>query len=115
MSTQKTVRQEAGTVDENALGLDEEKAEQIIEALKTDLADAYVLYHQLHKHRWNVEGAEFLEIHVFLREVYSTLALSRRFVPGVPVRSRVRVRRHPRSRSPALRVRRTRTAVPTRR
>jgi len=70
MSTQKTVRQEAGTVDENALRLDEEKAEQIIEALNTDLADAYVLYHQLHKHHWNVEGAEFLEIHVFLQEVY---------------------------------------------
>ncbi len=70
MSTQKTVQQEAGTVEENALRLDTEKAEQIIEALNTDLADAYVLYHQLHKHHWNVEGAEFLEIHVFLQEVY---------------------------------------------
>ncbi|WP_137291354.1 DNA starvation/stationary phase protection protein DpsA [Natronorubrum halophilum] len=70
MSTQKTVRQSAGTVEENALRLDEEKAEQIIDALNTDLADAYVLYHQLHKHHWNVEGAEFLDIHVFLQEVY---------------------------------------------
>jgi DNA-binding ferritin-like protein len=70
MSTQETVRQKAGSVDENALRLDEKKAEQIIEALNTDLADAYVLYHQLHKHHWNVEGAEFLEIHVFLQDVY---------------------------------------------
>jgi DNA-binding ferritin-like protein len=70
MSTQKTVRQEAGTVDENPVRLDEEKAEQIIEALNTDLADAYVLYHQLHKHHWNVEGAEHLDIHVFLQEAY---------------------------------------------
>ena len=70
MSTQKTVRQQAGTVEENGLRLDTEKAEQIIDALNTDLADAYVLYHQLHKHHWNVEGAEFLEIHVFLQEVY---------------------------------------------
>jgi DNA-binding ferritin-like protein len=70
MSTQKSIRQKAGTVEENALRLDTEKAEQIIEALNTDLADAYVLYHQLHKHHWNVEGAEFLEIHVFLQEVY---------------------------------------------
>ena len=70
MSTQKTVQQEAGTVEENALRMDTEKAEQIIEALNTDLADAYVLYHQLHKHHWNVEGAEFLEVHVFLQEVY---------------------------------------------
>jgi starvation-inducible DNA-binding protein len=70
MSTQKSIRQQAGTVEENALRLDTEKAEQIIEALNTDLADAYVLYHQLHKHHWNVEGAEFLEVHVFLQEVY---------------------------------------------
>ncbi|MFC7058840.1 DNA starvation/stationary phase protection protein DpsA [Halovenus salina] len=70
MSTQKTVQQEADTVEENALRLAPEKAEQIIDALNTDLADAYVLYHQLHKHHWNVEGAEFLDIHVFLQEVY---------------------------------------------
>jgi DNA-binding ferritin-like protein len=70
MSTQKTVRQEAGTVDENPVRLDEEKAEQIIEALNVDLADAYVLYHQLHKHHWNVAGAEHLDIHVFLQEAY---------------------------------------------
>ncbi|QAU13496.1 DNA starvation/stationary phase protection protein [Halorubrum sp. BOL3-1] len=70
MSTQKSTRQQAGTVDENALRLDAEKAEQIVEALNGDLANAYVLYHQLHKHHWNVEGAEFLEVHVFLQEVY---------------------------------------------
>jgi len=70
MSTQKTVRQEAGTVGENPVRLDEEKAEQIVEALNTDLADAYVLYHQLHKHHWNVEGAEHLDVHVFLQEAY---------------------------------------------
>jgi DNA-binding ferritin-like protein len=70
MSTQKSTRQKAATVEDNALRLDTEKAEQIIEALNADLADAYVLYHQLHKHHWNVEGAEFLEIHVFLQEVY---------------------------------------------
>lgn len=70
MSTQKTVRQEAGTVDENALRLDTNKAEQIVESLNADLANAYVLYHQLHKHHWNVEGAEFLDIHVFLQEAY---------------------------------------------
>ena len=70
MSTQKSVQQEAGTVEENALRLEPEKVEQIIEALNRDLADSYVLYHQLHKHHWNVEGAEFLDIHVFLQEVY---------------------------------------------
>jgi DNA-binding ferritin-like protein len=70
MSTQKTTRQEAGTVGDNPVRLDEDKAEQIIKTLNTDLADAYVLYHQLHKHHWNVEGAEHLDIHVFLQEAY---------------------------------------------
>ncbi|MFC7071715.1 DNA starvation/stationary phase protection protein DpsA [Halovenus rubra] len=70
MSTQKDIKQEAGTVEGNSLRLEPEKAEQIVDALNTDLADAYVLYHQLHKHHWNVEGAEFLDIHVFLQEVY---------------------------------------------
>ncbi len=66
MSTQKTVRREAGTVEENALRLDRGKAEQIVEALNTDLAASYVLYHQLRKHHWNVEGAEFNDLHEFL-------------------------------------------------
>lgn len=70
MSTQKTVRQEANTVKENPVRLDQNKAEQIIDALNTDLADAYVLYHQLHKHHWNVAGAEHLQIHRFLQEAY---------------------------------------------
>jgi DNA-binding ferritin-like protein len=70
MSTQETVRQKAGTVEENPVRLDQDKAEQIIEALNTDLADAYVLFHQLHKHHWNVEGAEHLPIHEFLQEAY---------------------------------------------
>ncbi len=70
MSTQKTPSQQAGTVEANALRIDQKKAEQIVDALNTDLADAYVLYHQLHKHHWNVEGAEFRDIHVFLQEVY---------------------------------------------
>ncbi len=70
MSTQKILRQEAGTVGDNPVRLDREKAAQIIDALNADLANAYVLYHQLHKHHWNVEGAEHLGIHRFLQEAY---------------------------------------------
>ena len=69
MSTQKRVQQEFGTVHESdALRLDEEKAEQIVDALNTELADTYALYHQLKKHHWNVEGAEFRDLHLFLGE-----------------------------------------------
>lgn len=68
MSTQKTVRHEAGTVEENPLRLPQDKAEQIVDALNTDLAATYVLYHQLRKHHWNVEGAEYRDLHLFLGE-----------------------------------------------
>jgi starvation-inducible DNA-binding protein len=65
------LRQEFGTVDESpALRVEEERAEQVIDALNADLAASYVLYHQLKKHHWNVEGAEFLELHRFLEEAY---------------------------------------------
>jgi DNA-binding ferritin-like protein len=66
MNTQKAVLQEFGTVEENELRLESEKAKQIIDALNTDLAATYVLYHQLKKHHWNVAGAEFRDLHLFL-------------------------------------------------
>ena len=92
MSTQKTVRRQAGSVEESSLRLDENKASQIIEALNTDLANAYVLYHQLKKHHWNVEGAEFRDLHIFLQEAYETIeegadiiAERAQAIGGVPV------------------------------
>lgn len=74
MSSQKTVNQQFGTVEQtDALRIDEDKATQIIDALNADLADAYVLYHQLKKHHWNVEGAEFRDLHVFLGDAAMNL------------------------------------------
>ena len=93
MSTQKIVRQQADTIEESdALRLEKEKAEQIVDALNTDLANAYVLYHQIHKHHWNVEGAEFRDLHLFLQEAYENLeagadriAERAQAIGGVPV------------------------------
>lgn len=70
MSSQKHARQQYGEVHESeALRIPEDKAEQLVEALNTDLAATYVLYHQVKKHHWVVEGAEFLELHEYLGEV----------------------------------------------
>ena len=66
MATQESVSREFGSIEENDLRLDTEKSEQIIDALNQDLADTYVLYHQVKKHHWNVEGAEFRDLHLFL-------------------------------------------------
>jgi DNA-binding ferritin-like protein len=63
MSSQKSIRQPYGTVRDNAVRLDKEKAQQSIDALNTDLASTYVLYHQLRKHHWNVDGAEYEQLH----------------------------------------------------
>lgn len=77
MSTQESdsrLRQEFGTVEESpALRIEGDRAEQIVDALNADLAASYVLYHQLKKHHWNVEGAEFLEVHRFLEEAYEAV------------------------------------------
>jgi len=93
MSTQKTVRQQAGAFEESeVLRLEENKVEQIVDALNTDLANAYVLYHQIHKHHWNVEGAESLDTLQFLQEAYEQLeegadriAERAQAIGGVPV------------------------------
>ena len=68
MSIETPVRKEFGEVEDNELRLSTDKSEQVIDALNDDLADTYVLYHQLKKHHWNVEGAEFRDLHVFLGE-----------------------------------------------
>jgi DNA-binding ferritin-like protein len=48
MSTQETVLRKAGSVEESeALRFDRDKAEQLVDALNTDLAATYVLYHQV--------------------------------------------------------------------
>ena len=74
MSTQKSVQRESGSVEAStALRLEQEKVEQIVDALNTDLAATYVLYHQVKKHHWNVEGAEFRDIHLFLGEAAEEL------------------------------------------
>jgi DNA-binding ferritin-like protein len=93
MSTQETVRQHADEVEgSEALRIDAEKASQLVDALNTDLASTYVLYHQLKKHHWNVEGAEFRDLHLFLgdaaedaEEFADELAERVQALGGVPV------------------------------
>ncbi|MEE6208628.1 DNA starvation/stationary phase protection protein DpsA [Salarchaeum sp. III] len=92
MSTQETVRRKAGTVEENAVRIETAKAEQIVEALNVDLAATYVLYHQLRKHHWNVEGAEFNDLHEFLgdraeeaEDAADDLAERAQALGGVPI------------------------------
>jgi len=102
MSKQESIRQQADTVEASeALRLEGDKSEQIVEALNTDLAATYVLYHQLKKHHWNVEGAEFLEIHEYLGEAAADaeaaadeLAERAQALGGVPLAGGKRLEEH---------------------
>ncbi|WP_435153595.1 DNA starvation/stationary phase protection protein DpsA [Haladaptatus sp. DFWS20] len=101
MSQQQRVRQRAGTVEMNAVRLDIDKAEQIIEALNADLAATYVLYHQLRKHHWNVEGPQYLELHLFWGEAaedaeYAADEIAERIqaLGGVPISGPAMLEQH---------------------
>ncbi|MFW6436682.1 MAG: DNA starvation/stationary phase protection protein DpsA [Halococcoides sp.] len=92
MANTESVRKYADEIESNELRLSREKSEQIVDALNTDLAATYVLYHQLKKHHWNVEGAEFRDLHLFLgdaagnaEEAADELAERAQALGGAPV------------------------------
>lgn len=94
MSSQQPVLRTAGSMEENALRIDPDKAEQIVDALNTDVAATTVLWHQLRKHHWNVEGAEYRDVHLFYQEAYESAAEAAdeqaervQAIGGVPVSS----------------------------
>ncbi len=47
---------------------------QLIEALKTVLADNYALYLKTQNYHWNVEGPNFKGLHLLFEEQYTDLA-----------------------------------------
>ena len=101
MSQQRQVRQQAGTVEANAVRLDAEKAEQVVEALNADLAATSVLYHQLRKHRWCVAGPQSRDLQEFFAGAAAEAerhadALARRIVAvgGVPLSDPAAFERH---------------------
>lgn len=76
MSSQEQVLQTSGSVEPNDLRIDQDKAEQVIDALNTDLAASTVLWHQLRKHHWNVEGPDYRDLHLFYGEAYEAVGLA---------------------------------------
>ncbi len=49
------------------------KTNNVVEGLKTLLADTFVLYLKTHKFHWNVEGQDFYELHIFLEKLYNEI------------------------------------------
>lgn len=86
------LRQEWETVTENALRIDRETAERMVEALNQELSGLYLLFNQVRKHKWILTGAEFDLLTEFLAEAAERLSvitdeLARRVhaLGGVPV------------------------------
>jgi DNA-binding ferritin-like protein len=87
-----TVRQERGTVDENAVRLDPDEAAEMVEALNVAHAGAFNLFYLVRKHYWSAEGAESGAVAEFLGDAYTRLreiddAVAERIteIGGVPV------------------------------
>lgn len=69
------VRQSLDTTVGNPIKLPEQTATRLIDALNTDVASLYILYHQNLKHHWVVEGPQFRDVHLLLEEHYTAIQL----------------------------------------
>ncbi|WP_135303453.1 DNA starvation/stationary phase protection protein DpsA [Haloarcula amylovorans] len=94
-------RQEWDTVRANELRLNQAAAEQLVTALNAELSGFYLLFNQVRKHYWTVEGAEFHDVAEFLRsaadrlaEMTDDIALRVHALGGVPVCGPMGIRQH---------------------
>ncbi|WP_129113242.1 DNA starvation/stationary phase protection protein DpsA [Halegenticoccus tardaugens] len=95
------VRREWGTVVENDLRLPREAAAMLVDALNAELSGLYILFNQVRKHYWTVEGAESTEVADFLAsaadrlaETTDDVALRVHALGGVPVCGPMGIREH---------------------
>jgi DNA-binding ferritin-like protein len=86
------MRQQPNEVIENSIKLKLEGARQMIDALNSNVASLFVLFHQYQKHHWVAEGPQFRDLHLMLEEHYTAVhqqadAYAERVVTlgGVPV------------------------------
>jgi len=95
------VRQEWGTVADNALRLERDVAEQLVTALNSEISGLYILFNQVRKHYWLVEGAELGPIGDFLEaaadrltEMTDDIAIRITALGGVPACGPMGIRQH---------------------
>lgn len=96
-----SVLQEWDTVGENDLRLSHEAAEDIVAALNDELSGLYILFNQIRKHYWLVEGTESNDVGDFLEDAADRLtemtddfAIRVHTLGGVPVCGPMGIRQH---------------------
>jgi DNA-binding ferritin-like protein len=95
------IRREWDTVGENDLRLDRRVAEEMVSALNKELSGLYVLFNQVRKHRWLVEGAESNDLAEFLEgaadrlsQMTDDFAIRVHALGGVPICGPMGIRQH---------------------
>ena len=95
------VRQEWDTVVDNAVRLDEDAAEQLVTALNSEVSGLYILFNQVRKHYWLIEGAEHEDVADFLEdaadrltEMTDDIAIRISTLGGVPACGPMGIRQH---------------------
>lgn len=95
------VRREWGTVAENALRLERASAGRLVEVLNRELSGLYILFNQVRKHYWTVEGAGTRQIGGVLEaaadrlaEITDDVAIRVHALGGVPVCGPMGIRQH---------------------
>jgi len=95
------VRREWDTVEGNDLRIDRATAEATVEALNSELSGLYILFNQVRKHYWLVEGAELGDVGAFLEDaadrltgITDDLAIRVHALGGVPVCGPMGIRQH---------------------
>ena len=59
----------------NKIGLDQDKANQLVEKLNDLLANYHIYYMNVRGFHWNIKGKKFFELHVKFEELYNDLQL----------------------------------------
>lgn len=95
------LRQEWGTITNNALRLDRDVVGQLVTALNTELSGLYILFNQVRKHYWLIEGAESHPVSDFLEdaadrltEMTDDIAIRIHALGGVPACGPMGIRQH---------------------
>lgn len=95
------VRQEWDTVADNGLRLERDVAEELITALNSEVSGLYILFNQIRKHYWLIEGTGLNSIGDFLEdaagrltEMTDDIAIRITALGGVPACGPMGIRQH---------------------
>lgn len=69
------MRQQPNEMVGNSIKLKSEGAKQVSDALNSDVASLFMLFHQYQKHHWVAEGPQFRDLHILLEEHYTATQL----------------------------------------